>query len=121
MGTVSYTESAVLLSGREHGRKVVWANMANGDVGSPYEKPPWSDRAIQVTGTFGSGGNCRIQGSIDGSTYATLTDPQGNDLDFTSAKIEQITEATVLVRPSVTAGDGTTSVTVTLLMLRKFK
>jgi hypothetical protein len=74
---------------------------------------------VQVLGTFGAGGNLRVEGSNDGgTTYATLTDPQGNALDFTSAKIEQITEVCELVRARVTAGDVTTSLTVAFLLRR---
>jgi hypothetical protein len=47
-----------------------------------------------------------------------LTDPQGNDLNITTAKIEAISEATRFVRPVVTAGDGTTSLTVFLMFKR---
>lgn len=121
MATVNYSEAVVSISGREEGRLVTWAAMANGDDGQPYEKPPWSDRTVQVAGTFGSGGNVRILGTLDGANYFTLTDPQGNALDVASAKGEAVTEATVKIKPQVTAGDGTTSLTVTLLLLRKFK
>jgi hypothetical protein len=44
-----------------------------------------------------------------------LTDPQGNDLVISTAKIELISEATVYVRP-VVAGDGTTDLTVLILL-----
>lgn len=92
--------------------------LANGDTGAPVEMPAFADRSIQVVGTFGSGGNLRIQGSNDGTNYATLTDPQGNDLNITAAKIEQVTEVVRYIRPNVTAGDGTTNLTVILLVRR---
>lgn len=92
--------------------------LANGDTGQPVEMPGFADRSIQVEGTFGAGGNLRIQGSNSGANYATLTDPQGNDLNITAAKIEQISEVVRWMRPNVTAGDGTTSLTVTLLVRR---
>jgi len=44
-----------------------------------------------------------------------LTDPQGNALDITAAKIEAISENVRLIRPRVTAGDVTTSLAVTIL------
>lgn len=94
---------------------VQWEEMANGDTGAPVKFPQHADRTIQVTGTFGAGGNLRWQGSNDESNYATLTDPQGNALDITTAKIEAVTELTLAARPNVTAGDGTTSLTVTLM------
>lgn len=94
---------------------VQWASMANGDTGAPAKFPQHADRTIQVTGTFGAGGNLRWQGSNDETNYATLNDPQGNALDITSAKIEAVSELTLIARPNVTAGDGTTSLTVTML------
>ncbi len=98
--------------------KIQWANMANGDTGTPISFTQWADRSIQVSGTFGAGGNLRWQGSNNETTYDTLTDPQGNALDIGAAKTEAITEITVLARPNVTAGDGTTSMTVTLVARR---
>jgi len=73
-----------------------------------------TDRSVQVHGTFGVGGTVLIEGSNDGTNWYTLTDPQGNALSVTAAKIEAISEPTVYVRPRVTAGDGTTSLTVTI-------
>lgn len=88
------------------------------DVGTAIQMPGSADRSVQVTGTFGAGGNVRIEGSNDGTNYAVLTDPQGNALDVTTAKIETVMELTRYIRPRVTAGDGTTSLTVTLLVKR---
>jgi hypothetical protein len=83
------------------------------DDGVPLVVPGWTERTVQVFGTFGAGGSVRIEGSIDGGvTYGVLTDPQGNALDITAAKLETITEAVTHIRPRVTAGDGTTSLTV---------
>lgn len=95
---------------------VTWADLANGDDGRAIELANFADRSAQVVGTFGSGGNVRIEGSIDGTNYAPLTDPQGNTLDINTAKIEAITELVRWIRPRVTAGDGTTSLTVTMLL-----
>lgn len=96
-----------------------WANMQNGDDGQPIELANFADRSVQVFGTFGAGGNVRIEGSIDGTNYAPLTDPQGNALDINTAKIEAIIELVRWIRPVVTAGDGSTSLTVTMLLKGK--
>lgn len=96
--------------------KMTWADMANTDDGAPFPFAEWADRSVQVIGTFGVGGNLLWEGSNDGGvTYAPLTDPQGNALNFTAAKIEAVTEICELARPRVTAGDGTTSLTVIVL------
>lgn len=94
-----------------------WAALANGDDGAPVELSFLSDRSVQVVGTFGVGGNVLIEGSNNGVDYATLTDPQGNTLSLASGRIESVMEVVRFIRPRVTAGDGTTSLTVTLLMV----
>lgn len=101
--------------------RFTYATMANGDTGVPIHErwSDFSDRVVQVLGTFGAGGNVRIQGTLDsGTTYATLTDPQGNALDVTAAKIEQILEGVPVMRPNITAGDGTTAITVVITARR---
>lgn len=93
-----------------------WTGLLNGDDGDAITFCQFTDKSVQVSGTFGVGGSVRLEGSNNGgATWATLTDPQGNDLIFTSPKIEMVSEATALVRPIVTAGDGNTSLSVHLL------
>lgn len=99
---------------------IQWSGLLQGDDGEPFEMPSMSDRSVQVHGTFGAGGTLVIEGSNDGVNYFPLTDPQGNALSFTSAKIEQVSEITLWLRPRVTAGDGTTSLTVTMLARRSY-
>lgn len=88
-----------------------WPDMANGDVGAEIEVTPYTDKSVQVHGTFGVGGSLTVEGSNDGVNWAVLTDPQGNDLRITSAKIEFVSEATRFLRPRVDNGDGTTALT----------
>ena len=92
------------------------------DTGDPLNLAPFADRSVQVKGTFGTGGTVIIEGSNDreGDTpiYAPLVDPQGNAVSFEAAGIEQILETSYLIRPRVTAGDGTTDLTVTILVRR---
>jgi len=99
--------------------RVTWANLANGDAGAPTIRgDEYADRSVQVTGTFGAGGNVRIEGSNDEAAYAALSDPQGDALNIGSAGIKQVLEITRLLRPSVTAGDGTTLLTVVMIARR---
>lgn len=91
-----------------------WNGLLNGDTGSPESPGRLSDRSVQVRGTFGAGGSCTIQGSNDGVIWATLRDPAGLALTFTTADLKQILENSLYVRPNVTAGDGTTSIIVIL-------
>jgi hypothetical protein len=107
--------TAVFSNGNDDhdGWTVTWGPMANGDVG--VDAPVMighSDRSVQVAGTFGAGGTMQWEGSIDGINFDILNDPFGVPLSFVSAKIRAVTEAVILSRPHVTAGDGTTSLTV---------
>lgn len=96
--------------------------LAQGEVGVPLSYTEAADRTIQVTGTFG-GATVVLEGSLepDPINYATLTDPQGNGLSFSAAKIEAVSEVVNHIRPRVIGGDGTTSLTCTLLLRRTTK
>lgn len=100
--------------GNVRGVSISWRFMHNGDVGLPVDMLAFADRSIQVEGTFGAGGNLEIQGSNDGALFRALHDPLGVLLDITAASIRQIMEVTFLMQPVVTAGDGSTSLTVTI-------
>jgi hypothetical protein len=91
------------------GWEFVWVTMANGDTGLPVNFPGNADKTIEVTGTFGAGGSCTLEGSNDGINYYVLTDPTGTPIALVAAGIKAVTEATQWVRPHVTAGDGTTA------------
>jgi len=106
---------------RENGHAILWETLTNGDSGSSIEMPGSAIRSVQVTGTFGAGGTVVIQGSNDGSNWVTLNDIEGNALSLTAAGIESIQEVTRYIRPSVTAGDGTTDLDVTLVLVRRGK
>ncbi len=98
---------------------VTWANMANGDVGAPATVGSRPDRSVVVTGTFGTGGSVRMQFADRppeqvpaAGDWQVGTDPSSTDLIFTASKGEQILEHAPQWRPNVTAGDGSTSLTV---------
>ena len=115
MATLGYTVDNLI-----GGVKVVtWGPLTSTDLdGSPFVCPQWADKCIQVYGTP-NGGTVTIQGSNDASgsvTYATIHDPQGNDLAFTAAGIEQVLENTYLVRPLLSGAGGSTSLTVKMLV-----
>jgi hypothetical protein len=99
---------------------VTWASMANGDVGAPARVGHvTTTRSVQLVGTLGVGGNCRLRvanmaGTPSGSDWITANDPQGNPLDMSTLKIEELLEGSSWYSPSITAGDGTTLLTVRL-------
>lgn len=104
---------------------VTWTGLLNGDTGAPVFLPEHGDRSVQVTGTFGVGGTCVFQGNNDDPditpvpvNYYSLTDPALTVISFTAAGGETVLDPTVFVRPNVTAGDGTTSLTVRMYARR---
>jgi hypothetical protein len=107
--TVAYNPN-----GQGNGVLITWTGLLNGDTGGPVEGVDYADRTVQVSGTFGTGGSVTIEGSNDATTYAAMTDPQGNAVTKTAAALEVLEESPRYVRPNVTAGDGATSLTVTI-------
>lgn len=113
--------TAVVTDLYDGAKLITWTGLLNGDTGEAVSYPGHSDRSVQISGTFGVGGSVTIQGSnIAGGAgaYVALTDPQGNAITKTAAAIEMVTELTHYIQPSVTAGDGSTSLIVNLLIRR---
>lgn len=87
-----------------------WSALLNSQTGTGVRfvgAPP----PIAVSGTFGAGGSVRLEGSNDLATWTALSIPAR-----TSAGTFQsfgANDTFVYYRPNVTAGDGTTSLTVT--------
>lgn len=76
----------------------------------------WADRSVQMTGTW-NGATVLLEGSLDGTTYLPLTDPQGNNISATADRLEAITELVNYVRPRCTTG-AVTALTIILLARR---
>lgn len=104
---------------------LTWSGLLNGDDGAPIEVGDLSDKSVHIYGTFGATGSVTIYGSNDPADLAkvpgagtdnwvALTDPQGNAITKTAKSIEQILENTLYMACKVTAGDGTTSLTVAI-------
>ena len=95
-----------------------WASLDSDDSGTPIQLPSiYLDGVVQITGTFGVGGTVVVEGtnsSATSPTYATLSDGNNNSLSFTAAGIKNIGEPVYKIRPRVTAGDGTTALTIKL-------
>lgn len=109
-----------VLTGREsEGVSLIkWEGLAVNDTGKPFIFPRHTDRSVHVKGTFGAGGVCVIEGSLEKepTSYATLNDPQGNPLSISLEKIEAVLENATNFRPRVSAGDGTTLLDVYMLI-----
>lgn len=101
---------------------VQWTGLLLNDDGSWFLPEDRADRTIHVRGTFG-GATVTFQGSNEPGPVATttpasgvvLTDQAGAPLSFTAAGARVVAEASRWVRPLVTGGDGTTSLTVDMI------
>ncbi len=115
MATVNYAEQPYLL---DH-LNFTWSPLTTTNAdGQPTSYAGSGQRTIQITGTWGTGGTCVVQGSADGVNWFTLVDPAGANLSLTANGYKAIRDDVVFVRPLVTAGDGTTSLTA-ILAVRK--
>lgn len=114
MATVNHTKTNP--SGIAGVELFTWSAMGNADKGDAAGFPQNADKSVQIDGTFGSA-TVVLQGSLDGSNWFTLTDPQGNAISKTSAALETIEENVLYIRPSTSGGTGT-SVNVRLIARR---
>lgn len=131
MANITPTVTRVPGQGDTDGYQVKWGPMLNGDIGLPVGSvigdvagagvvnvgflAGYSDKTFQVTGTFGVGGSVQLEGTNDGTNWAILPAPTGAaGAGVTAAGITMNTAATIQYRAHVTAGDGTTSLTVTM-------
>ena len=98
-----------------------YSGLDNGDSGTPFVAPLFADKTATVRGTFGSGGNVKIQGSDDGTNFFTMTT---NDTTVDLAAVAAaagfaLVENPQYIRPNVTAGDGATDITVVFTCRRQ--
>jgi hypothetical protein len=95
---------------------VIWTPLTTTNAdGSPisYASNGMGGVTFQIGGTFGAGGTVVVEGSNDGTTYFTLNDQANAAVTVSAAALKTIRDAPLFIRPRVTAGDGTTSITVT--------
>jgi hypothetical protein len=87
-----------------------WAGLLNGDNGSPATLDGWDLVSFQVAGTIGTGGSVQIEASNE------ATPVNWGLVGAAVAAAGVVLPADDVVarnfRPRVTAGDGTTSLTV---------
>lgn len=91
-----------------------WATLTEADTGSDVSLVNYPGKTLQVVGTFGGAAAITIEGSNDGTNYATLHDAGGNLLVITDNKIYSISESPFYTRPRATAGTGA-SLSVTIV------
>lgn len=93
---------------------VTWPTLtfSGTDVGAPISLAEYSDKTFQVFGTLGAAGAVLMEGSNDGVNWSSLSNRQGTAMSFTALGMNTSQDKPLFVRPRVTAGDGTTSLTV---------
>jgi len=95
--------------------RMQYRNIKAGDTCIPVNLARYTDRSVQVTGTY-DGATIEIQGTCENDTnYAVLTDSGGLDLRYTSGvKSKFITEGTPFIKPVISGGTVDTDLTVTV-------
>lgn len=99
----------------------VWPLVTNADTCAAVEMGANADRSVHAFGTFGSA-TVALQGSNEATldpalvtSYVAMHDPQGVAIGLTTAGIEEVAEISHWIKPVLTGGGGTQSVTVALL------
>ena len=102
-------------------RVIQWTGLLNTDTGAPYKLPHRPIITVQATGTFGAGGTVTMEGTTDSGaspSFSSMKEADGTagTLQTGAEALKQLLENVYQIRPNVTAGDGTTSLTVTMLI-----
>lgn len=86
-------------------------------VGAAIDAHEYGDRTVQLSGTWDSATGV-LQGSNDGTTWFSLTDPQGNAISKTADGMETVMEVPRYTRPNSSGGGASQSVTISLFCRR---
>lgn len=126
MATITATKTPIKTFG-DQAVLFYWAAMTTtNNYGDMVSLPGWGDRCVQLTGTLSTGGAVTMYGSniaapneANDNDWFAMNDAQGNSLALNSLRGEQIIECPLWVRPKITGGDGSTSLNVSLLLVRR--
>ena len=125
MGVIPYTKLPASADGVILIRwpdPAVQAGLLTGDTGVPFIHPQKSDRSVHVKGTFGPA-TVYVEGTLDpedtGQQWDTVADQLTILLAIATAdrKLRSLLENVYQSRPRVAAGDGTTSLIVTMMFV----
>jgi hypothetical protein len=101
----------------EKGVLVLWETLTQTNTtGGAVTYPEYSDRSVQVIGTFDSA-TITLQGSNDGTNFYSLSVVSGTTCAFTAAGLKGIFELPRYIRPILTG--GTTSDLDVYLFMRR--
>lgn len=95
--------------------KGVWLALASGDTGKPISLAQYLVTTLTFYGTFGSGGSVTLEVSPDNGTTWVNAANAFSSLPATAAGLSGGFLPVDLIRPRVTAGDGTTSINVQII------
>lgn len=90
---------------------VTWPGIVNGQVGVQQPRLGYRAVSVAVAGVFGSGGSIKLEGSNDGTNWFALSPAALTGAGFFAAL--GAAERPKFVRPNCSAGDTTTSLTIT--------
>lgn len=96
-----------------------WTGATNGGTPDTFsairlEQTPYSIH-IQAVGTFGASAAVALHGSLDGVNYFVIEKFDGTEISLDAAGIAGARDAVLFAKPVLTAGDGSTDITVTVL------
>lgn len=95
--------------------KITWSDAAAADTFQAVNVAAHTLKSVQIGGTFDSA-TVVIQGSLDGTTYFTLSDLAGSAISKTSAALEGIQEHVVWIKPATSGGGVNSAVDVVLVL-----
>ena len=104
-------------AGRGDGSTIVvtWSPVTSVDTCHPVRLPEYADRSIHVSGVFG-GSTTKIEGSNNGGvSFAPLADTTDTTIAISTETIKAVLENTDFIKPVVSGGDATQSLTISLL------
>lgn len=87
---------------------VDWGSIPSGDTGKPFIFPEYPDKTIQ---RYAGTGTVTVEGSMDGTTYGALHDPQGVAISLADAAPVVIAENPRYIRVSVSGAAASVAVT----------
>lgn len=100
-------------------RLITWASAAAADTPTASAEVKFDHEAVfQPGGTFDSA-TVVLQGTLDGTNYATLKDPANSDVSKTAAAVVGVRDQARKYKPSWSGGGGSQSLTLTLLIRKR--
>lgn len=97
---------------------ISWIGLGKDEDGKQVDISAALFKTVQFNGNYG-GASVQLEGSIDGTNFHVLTDPQGNALRKSNNAIEYVMENVRWIRPAVQGGNSDTKIDV--LLFHKFE